>query len=306
MGKLTNFFNQYGKSYMTNGRLLNPSYTSYSTITWGDGVINNFYGDGTGKISRIKWNGFGLAGDADFSGFAKLKYVYLTDNALTSANFAGDSALQKLDLRNNQITTVDLSDCTALTSVKTKGNALKSAVISHKKKNRTITSGDHGSFCFTYSTTAKYRLYLYFTPDLGYKVEGLYTDEGKKLTSNAKYSTNFKYENYSIQFEPDPDSFKYQLKLYQNYGDFAAYNTAARDRLKDLGYSMTTPDGYYDYSMMQAVKSFQTAYNLPATGEIDQLTWSILFSPDPQPYQPEPEPSEEPVEEEELLEVELA
>lgn len=306
MGKLTSFFNQYGKSYVTNGRLLNPSYVPHSTRTWGDGVINNFYGDGTGKISRIKWNGFGLAGDADFSGFTKLKYLYLTDNSLTDARLAGNKVLQKVDLRNNQIASVDLTDCTALTSVKTKGNALKSAVISHKKKNRTITSGDHGSFYFTYSTTAKYRLYLYFTPDLGYKVAGLYTDEDKKLTSKSTYFTNLKYENYNIRFEPDPDSFKYQLKLYQNYGDFAAYNTAARDRLRDLGYNTTTPDGYYDYSMMLAVQSFQTAYNLPATGEIDQLTWSILFSPDPQPYQPEPEVSETPAEPEDPEEVELA
>ena len=306
MGKLTSFFSQYGKSYMTNGRLLNTSYSASNPKTWGDGVINNFYGDGTGKISRIKWNGSGLAGDADFSGFTKLKYLYLKDNALTSANLSGDSVLQKVDLRNNLITTVDLTDCTALTSVKTQGNALKSAVISHKKKNRTITSGDHGSFYFTYSTTAKYRLYLYFTPDLGYKVSGLYNEDGDRLTGKSTFFTNFKYEDYRIEFEPDPDSFKYQLKLYQNYGDFAAYNTAARDRLKDLGYYTTTPDGYYDYSMMLAVTNFQTAYNLPATGEIDQLTWSILFSPDPQPYQPEPEVPETPEEPEEPEEVELA
>jgi len=305
MMKLTNFFGQYGQSYTTNGRLLNPSYSSSSTKTWGDGVINNFYGDGAGRISRISWKGFGLAGSADFSGFTKLKYLYLNDNALTSANMAGDSVLQKVDLRNNRITSIDLSDCTKLTSVKTKGNALTSTILSHGKKNRTITSGDHGSFYFTYSTTAKYKMKLYFTPDLGYKVDGLYTGEGDKLTGKATYSTNIKYNDYIIQFEPDPDSFIYHLKLYQNYGDFAAYNTAARDRLADLGYYLTTPDGYYDYSMMLAVTSFQTAYNLPATGEIDELTWSVLFSPDPQPYIPEPEPVPEP-EEPEIFEVELS
>ena len=287
-GKLTTFLNQYGKNYVANGRLMNPSYSSYSLRTWGDGVINNFYGDGTGQIARIRWNGFGLYGNADFSGFTKLKYLYLTDNALTSANLAGNSLLKKVDLTNNQLTSVDLTDCTALTSVNTGNNPLTYAVINALEKNRTITGDGHGSFWFTYSSTAKYKLKLYFTPDLGYKLDGLYTAEGKRLTGKASYSTTIKYDNYIVKFTPDPDSYKYTLKLYQNYGDFAAYNTAARDRLKDLGYYLTTPDGYYDYSMMTAVTNFQAAYNLPATGEIDQLTWSVLFSPDPQPYVPEP------------------
>ena len=36
------------------------------------------------------------------------------------------------------------------------------------------------------------------------------------------------------------------------------------------------PDGYYGPNTFASVRSFQTAYGLPATGEADQQTWDVI------------------------------
>lgn len=292
---LTKFFSIYDGG-LTNGKRLNYSYTPYNKKTWGDGVINNFYGDGAGKLARIKWEGFGLAGNADFSGFTKLKYLYLNDNNLSSLNVKGDSSLLKVDVSNNQLSEIDLTNCKKLTSVKTAGNKLTKAVIYASKRNTTITCSEHGYFTIKYTGSNKYKLRTDFLPDIGYKGALYNNTTGKKLgTGKSYHSMNPVANSYSVIFEPDPNSFRYLLKMYQNYGEYEDYNKASQERLSELGYPSGYADGYFDYEMKAAVERFQTDYLLPVTGEIDQLTWSILFDPNPTPLEPEPEPEPEPI-----------
>lgn len=296
MSRLKTFF-AIKSSGTANGRLLNPNYKASDTRTWGDGVINNFYGDGKGQTSRIKWIGFGLSGSADFSGFTKLKYFYLNDNKLTSVNLNNDSSLLKVDVRNNDLTTISLTNCKKLTSVLTEGNRLQQVKIYANKRNTTITSGENGYIYVTYTKANRYKLRTFFVPDLGYKVKGFYNKKGKKLTSTKSYSMNPVTSAYNVVFEPDPNSYRYTLKLWQNTGAYADYNTAAQKRLKDLGYFAGEADGYFDREMETAVLAFQTDFNLEPTGQIDEATWSLLFTPDPKPIvdeEPEPEPLPEP------------
>lgn len=297
ISKLKAFFAISSKG-TTNGKLLNPDYTASNTRTWGDGVINDFYGDGNGRISRINWVNFGLSGDADFSSFTKLKYFYLNDNNLTSVNLNNDSSLLKVNVKNNNLSTISLKNCKNLTSVLTSGNQLQKVTIYANKRNTTITSGENGYIYITYTKANRYKLRTFFVPDIGYKVEGFYNNKsGRKLTTYKSYSMNPIATSYSVAFELDPNSYKYTLKLWQNTGVYTDYNIAAQKRLIALGYLTGEADGKFDREMEKAVIAFQTAFNLEPTGQIDEATWSILFNPDPKPLEIE-EPDPEPVPEE--------
>jgi peptidoglycan hydrolase-like protein with peptidoglycan-binding domain len=48
------------------------------------------------------------------------------------------------------------------------------------------------------------------------------------------------------------------------------------------------PDGYYNEKTTRAVRAWQLARGLPATGEVDELTWAALFPPAPAKEQPAP------------------
>lgn len=49
-------------------------------------------------------------------------------------------------------------------------------------------------------------------------------------------------------------------------------------RLVELGYLSDVPTGQYDAATADAVKTFQSANNLPADGICDEATWALLFS----------------------------
>ena len=280
--KLTTFL-ETSAGGVTNGKLLNKDYVKSNKKTWGDGVINNFYGDGKGRIARIRWNGFGLNGDADFSSFSKMKYLYLKDNHLTSLNLRNNTEMRKVEVQNNQMTTIDLTNCKKLTSVQTIGNALQQVKIYANKRNTTITAGENGYIYITFDKSKKYKLRTFFQPDIGYKVGGFYNTKEKKLTSLKSYSMNPITKTYNVVFELDPDSFKYELSIGNNAEQYKEYNKAAQKRLRELGYYNGTEDGLFDSEMKAAVEEFQTAFHIEVTGVIDETTWSILFDPDPQP-----------------------
>ena len=261
--KLTTFL-ETSAGGVTNGKLLNKDYVKSNKKTWGDGVINNFYGDGKGRIARIRWNGFGLNGDADFSSFSKTE-------------------MRKVEVQNNQMTTIDLTNCKKLTSVQTIGNELQQVKIYANKRNTTITAGENGYIYITFDKSKKYKLRTFFQPDIGYKVGGFYNTKGKKLTSLKSYSMNPITKTYNVVFELDPDSFKYELSIGNNAEQYKEYNKAAQKRLRELGYYNGTEDGLFDSEMKSAVEEFQTAFHIEVTGVIDETTWSILFDPDPQP-----------------------
>ena len=289
--KLTKFL-ETRTNGLTNGRRLNSKYVVSNKKTWGDGITDNFYGNGKGYTAKIIWDNFSLGGDADFSGFSRLRILSLQNNQLTSLNLKNDGYLQTVDVQNNQLTTVDLTGCKKLTRVDTTGNQLQSYTIYANKRNVTVSVVGGGYINFTYTSANKYKLRTYFTPDLGYKVDGLYrVSNGKKVTSaKVSYAMNPVTSAYYVKFVPDPDSFKYELRQGSNYGEYKDYNKAAQKRLAELGYYTGSIDGYFGVSMKEAVASFQSDFNIKdaQTGVIDQLTWSILFSPEPTPIVEEP------------------
>ncbi len=294
ISKLTAFLETRADG-VTNGKRLNKDYVKSNKKTWGDGIINNFYGDGKGRIARIRWNGFGLSGAADFSGFSKMKYLYLKDNDLTSLNLKNNTEMRKVEIQNNQVTTIDLTNCKKLTSVLTEGNQLQEVKIYANKRNTTISSGENGYIYITYTKVNKYKLRTFFRPDIGYTVGGFYNAKGKKLTTLKSYSMNPVTSAYNVVFEPDPDSFKYELRMGSNTDPYRDYNQAAQKRLRELGYYNGTEDGIFDSEMKAAVELFQTEYNIEPTGIIDETTWSVLFNPDPQPIVDEDPIPEDPV-----------
>lgn len=294
MTRLKNFF-AITRNGLSNGKRLNSNYNASDTRTWGDGVLNNFYGDGKGRTSRIKWVNAGLYGDADFSNFGKLKYFYLNDNQLTSVNLSNDTSLLKVDVKNNNLSFINLTNCKKLSSVLTAGNQLKKVKIYANKRNTTITSGDNGYIYITYTKSKRYKLRTFFVPDIGYKVKGFYNKNGKKLTAYKSYSMNPTSGSYNVVFSLDPNSYKYTLQIWQNADTYKPYNLAAQKRLKELGYYQTAENGIFDEAMRSAVIAFQADYNLEANGIIDEPTWALLFTENPKPIQlpdEKPEPDE--------------
>lgn len=288
-------FLQIRNNGLTNGSRLNRSYAASDKKTWGDGVIDHFYGNGSGKTRKIIWNNFGLYGNVNFSDFNKLQVLELADNEITSMNLNGDSLLRIVDVSNNRLQSIDLRNCKRLTTVDTSGNELESYKIYANKRNVTVTSSGEGHIYFKYTKANRYKLRTFFQPDLCYKVEGFYRKSNhKKLTSKKSYSMNPVSSAYYVSFVPDPDSFKYELRKGVNYGGYKDYNEAAQKRLTDLGYYAGSIDGYFGSAMETAVTAFQTDYNLPVTGVLGQDSWSVLFDPDPKPVVIEPEPAPEP------------
>lgn len=290
IGKLTKFLQTKSKG-MTNGRRLNSEYQVKNRKTWGDGITDHFYGNGKGYTAKIIWNNFALAGKADFSDFKRLRILSLADNKLTSLNAKGDGYLRTVDVRNNRLTSVNLADCKKLTSVDTSGNQLEKYTIYANKRNTTVSvKGGRGYINFEYNSSNRYKLRTRFYADLGYKLEGLYRkSNGKKVTSSKTYSMNPVSKEYYAVFAPDPESFKYELRPGLNYGEYKDYNSAAQKRLAELGYFTGAADGIFDAKMQTAVEQFQLDFNITESpsGVIDKLTWSILFSPDPTPIEPE-------------------
>ena len=276
---------------ITNGRRLNSEYQVKNRKTWGDGITDHFYGNGKGYTAKIIWNNFALAGNADFSDFKRLRILSLADNNLTSLNAKGNGYLRTVDVRNNRLTSVNLADCKKLTSVDTSGNQLEKYTIYANKRNTTVSAkGGRGYINFEYNSSNRYKLRTRFYADLGYKLEGLYRkSSGKKVTSSKTYSMNPVSKEYYAVFEPDPESFKYELRPGLNYGEYKDYNSAAQKRLAELGYFTGSSDGIFDAKMQTAVEQFQLDFNITESpsGVIDKLTWSILFSPDPTPIEPE-------------------
>ena len=115
-------------------------------------------------------------------------------------------------------------------------------------------------------------------------------------------------KEYYAVFAPDPESFKYELRPGLNYGEYKDYNSVAQKRLAELGYFTGSSDGIFDAEMQTAVEQFQLDFNITESpsGVIDKLTWSILFSPDPTPIEPEiPMEPETPIDPEASTETEL-
>ena len=80
-------------------------------------------------------------------------------------------------------------------------------------------------------------------------------------------------------------------------GDFSESVIEVQSRLSTLGFFGLDATGYFGEFTTEAIKSFQLANGLEATGEIDEETYALLFSDDAVAYT-EPEDAEETAEEE--------
>jgi cell wall-associated NlpC family hydrolase len=61
-------------------------------------------------------------------------------------------------------------------------------------------------------------------------------------------------------------------------GDSGQYVEQVQQRLEQIGYSVDGVDGDYGRKTVEAVQAFQAAYHLDPTGEVDDVTWGLLFS----------------------------
>lgn len=279
-------------SQIQNGKILNSQYNAYDYETWGDGIKSHFMTDGRGNVSQIQWSNNGFTGELNLPDFASMKLLSSHGNKYESVNLSGCSQLEKVYLYNNQIASMDLSDCKNAWYVRCKNNPMKDLTIYLNGQNRTFTAGDNGTFYFTLDTRYKDSSFsLYSQPDVGYKVEGIYSSvTGDRLSTKKTWHFTPKASGYEISFELDPDSYKYTLMPgddMQGEQDFKAdYLAAVLKRLQELGYytpSHLDDETVYSGSMVEAAVKFQVMHDLPDTGNIGKMTWKLLFSEDAQP-----------------------
>ena len=284
----------------SNGQILSSDYIGSDLSTWGDGTLGHFMTNGRGNTAKISWNSKGFTGTMNLPGFQKMESFSAYKNKLTSVDLSGSSNLQKVYLYNNQLETVDLSDSPKLSYVRVQNNPMKSLKMYVNGRNRTFLAEENGTFYFTYDKRYKTTSFsLYSTPDIGYKLDGVYsTGTGNRLSKKTTWHFTPQAVGYAIRFTLDPNSYKYTLKEGDASAKKLPYVQAAAKRLAALGYY--TPSGYTygsDYSygygytqpaageetsftaqMTEAVVKFQVMNDLPNTGVIDEATWSLLFS----------------------------
>lgn len=290
----------YGAYYgrMTNGCMLNENYNYYDRETWGDGVKSHFMTDGRGNVSQIQWSNFGFTGTLSLPDFQHMKVLSSHGNRYTAADLSGGYALEKIYLYNNEIVSMDLSDCYNAWYVRCKNNPMKDLTIYTNGRNRTFHAGDHGTFYFTLDTRYTDSAFsLYSRPELGYKVEGIYsTSTGEKLSAKKTWHFTPKAPGYDIVFCLDPNSYKYTLTPGDTQDSKIPYIQAAAKRLETLGYYQPKAYVYDSYTgtystytsagmeegftsiMEEAVVKFQVMHDLPNSGIIDESTWSMLFN----------------------------
>lgn len=268
----------YGKS---NGTLLNKDYTVFDLATWGDNKRSHFRLDGRGNVAQIIWKNRKLQGNLSFNDFKNLEVLNLSNNQLSKADLSGDSKLNRVYLHSNNLVSVNLTNTKPLNLVNLKNNPLKELSIKIRGKNRYFECGDNGTFSFNHQTGRwGYTTTLLSKPDIGYKVKGIYDDNGKKISSKKVYKFIPTLRDYKIEFTLNPKSFKYALNLNENAKHKVGHIQAVAKRLNELGY--TTLDlknvTSYDSTIFDAVTKFQVINDLLNTGNVDKTTWHHLFN----------------------------
>lgn len=291
----SDYYGSYSSDlYKTNGTRLNSSYSAYDTETWGDGTKSHFMTNGKGKTSQIQWSNKGLNGSLNLSGFTKLTLLSSHHNNYDTANLSNSPQLKKVYLQNNNLTSVDLTNCYKLSYVRAQDNPMKSFALYVNGSNRSFTAGENGTFYFTLDTAYKNSsLSLYSKPDIGYKVDGVYsTYSGSRLSTSKTYHFTPKASAYEVRFKLDPNSYKYYLKTDEARSSRLPYIQAVAKRLNALGYYKADGSTYsYYYSsstvgeetsytteLAEAVTKFQVMNDVSNTGNVGEQTWSALFN----------------------------
>ena len=265
----------------TNGSLMNSSYSQYDTSTWGDGLRSHFMTDGRGNTVQIQWSNFGLVGGLDLSGFTKLQLVSSHHNELESVKLSGCPLLEKVYLNDNSLTSLDLSGSKKAWYVRVQNNPMKFLNMYVNGANRTFEASENGTFYFTLDTRYKGKEFsLYSKPDIGYKLEGIYsTGTGNLISKKTTYHFTPKAVGYRIAFALNPDSYKYTIMPGDSQSYKAKYLQAAAKRLSELGYcSYVGDEAVYTDQLVQAAIKFQVINDISNTGNIGKTTWAALFS----------------------------
>ena len=234
----------------------------------------------------------------NLSGFTKMTLLSAHHNKLTKVNLSGNSLLKNVYLNDNALESLNLADNPRLSYVRVQNNPIKDLTMYVNGSNRTFSAEGSGTFYFTYDKRyTKTSFSLYSKPDIGYKLQGVYsTGTGSRLSTKTTWHFTPKAVGYDIRFALDPDSFQYELAEGDSSQTKLPYVQAAAKRLAALGYY--APTGYtygsgYDYgytpltageetaftaALKEAVIKFQVMNDLPNDGIIDAETWSVLFS----------------------------
>lgn len=105
-----------------NGQILNSFWynaanpETWSGVTWSD--------DTEKKVISIDWEGEGLEGELDLSGFAELKSLNIKGNEITKINLNNDTALEEINCDDTSLTALDLSTNSGLKILYCRNNAL--------------------------------------------------------------------------------------------------------------------------------------------------------------------------------------
>lgn len=290
----------YGSTIrIQNGKMMNKAYSPSDLTTWGDGVKSHFMTDGRGNVSQIQWSEKGFTGALNLPGLKYMQLLSSHNNNFTSADLSGCTSLEKVYLYNNELETLDMTNCYKAWFVRVQNNPMKKATLYVNGRNRTFEAGNHGSFYFTLDTRYKNTAFsLYSKPELGYKLQGVYsTGTGNLLSDKATWHFTPQASGYQIRFTPNPDSYKYTLNPGDSSSAKLPYIQAAAKRLEELGYydpstalidsgssgtQMTTAkagsETSYNDAMKEAVIKFQVVNDLTNNGVINKATWSALFN----------------------------
>lgn len=301
--KLRNFFNNETidrnspyEAATTNGKLISSNYDPYDIETWRPRYLTQFMTDGKGNVGTLKLSDYGLGGKLDLSGFTTLKLLSSHDNNLTEADISGCTSLEKLYLQENDITKMDLTNDRKLWYIRARNNPMKELTLYINGRNRSFIAEDHGTFSFTIDNRCKNQEFsLYSAPDVGYKLEGVYSKAtGNHLSTKSTWHFTPKAVTHLIRFEPDPDSYVCTLTEGDSQQFKVKYIQAAAKRLAELGYYMpydietAGTETSFTAELAEAASKFQTVCGLPSNdGTIDEETWSVLFSSNALPMVPE-------------------
>lgn len=191
ISKIKSFLNYGG-----NGKKLNKNYSASQKSTWSNESV--FYTNGKGRIENISWKQKGLRGKLDVSGFTALRNVTVSGNSLTSLNLKGCTNLQYVYAGSNKLTTINTQNLKKLKEGYFRYNKLKSAYVYVNKKNRSVVVNQgKGTFSCTTGTS---KITIYSSPASGYKLKGIYSSSGKKISSRTTCTIKPTYTKYYVKF----------------------------------------------------------------------------------------------------------
>ncbi|MBQ7204155.1 MAG: hypothetical protein IJS03_09135 [Eubacterium sp.] len=290
--KLAAFLNTKNSSGKTNAAILGSNKTFDATKAIYSWDLERLYGNNyTGELEKIDFADASstLTGAADFSNCKGLRRVSLSRNTgVTSLDVSGDSELISVYASSAGIKNAVATGCKSLEVFNLGYNPLKSAKYTfNTSKTASIEATTGGTFFVNYDG-AKHSMKAYANDH--YYLSGWYNSSGKKLASNAEYSTTTKSSfTYKVKFVKlkaptnlkvkilSPTGHKltwdkvsgadgyYVYKGESKNGPFALVNLAGANNTSVEKTGLTTGKNYYYYvvSYKKVSGASYTTYSEP-------------------------------------------